>query len=66
MNDTTGALIRVDENLYGRFIHAQSAPAIGDQAPRFSLPTSEGGEVVLDELLARGKPVVIVFYRGFW
>lgn len=61
-----GELIRVDDNLYGRFIRAQSAPKIGDQAPRFSLPTSDGGEVVLDELLARGKPVVLVFYRGFW
>jgi hypothetical protein len=61
-----GALVRVDDDRYGRFAKAPDAPGIGDQAPRFLLPTSDGGEVVLDDLLAEGKPVVVVFYRGFW
>ena len=61
-----GDLIPVDDNLYGRFFYAQEAPKIGDQAPRFTLPTSEGGEFSLDDALAKGKPVVVYFYRGFW
>lgn len=61
-----GDLIPVADNLYGRFFYAKEAPKIGEQAPRFTLPTSEGGEFSLDEALAKGKPVVVYFYRGFW
>jgi len=59
-------LIPITSNFYGRFIHGQKAPKIGEQAPRFVLPTSGGGEFDLDEALALGKPVVVIFYRGFW
>lgn len=34
-------------------------------APRFVLPSAQGGQVSLDEYLERGN-VVLVFYRAFW
>lgn len=39
---------------------AETAPA-----PSFRLQSHLGGEVALDDLLARG-PAVVVFYRGHW
>ena len=39
-------------------------PEIGSVAPDFTLPTVGGGEVTLSEL--RGRPVVLVFFRGAW
>ena len=41
---------------------------VGDKAPDFSLPTSEGEMWSLGEHLARGKSSssVVVFYRGTW
>jgi peroxiredoxin len=56
----------VTSNLYGRFIHGQEAPKIGEQAPRFTLPTRDGGQFDLDDALAQGQPVAVIFYRGFW
>jgi hypothetical protein len=38
---------------------------IGDKAPEFSLPDSDGKTVKLSDYTARG-PVVVIFYRGFW
>jgi cytochrome oxidase Cu insertion factor (SCO1/SenC/PrrC family) len=35
-------------------------------APSFSLPGEDGVFVTLDELLAEGRPAVVVFYRGHW
>lgn len=35
-------------------------------APPFSLTNDDGSTVSLDELLAGGKPAVLVFYRGHW
>jgi cytochrome oxidase Cu insertion factor (SCO1/SenC/PrrC family) len=35
-------------------------------APSFSLPGDDGVFVTLDELLAEGRPAVLVFYRGHW
>ena len=35
---------------------------VGDPAPRFSLPKRDGsGMLALDDLLVKGKPVVLVF-----
>ena len=45
-----------------RFAHALD---VGANAPLFTLPDARGGEVALEDLLARG-PVVLVFYRGAW
>jgi hypothetical protein len=38
---------------------------VGDRAPEFSLPGSEGKVVHLQDFLAKG-PLVILFYRGKW
>jgi hypothetical protein len=38
---------------------------VGQTAPAFRLPNSDGRSVSLDELRARG-PVVLSFYRGRW
>ncbi|WP_020412754.1 peroxiredoxin-like family protein [Microbulbifer variabilis] len=38
---------------------------VGEKVPHFALQDSEGKEVVLDELLAKG-PVILTFYRGVW
>lgn len=36
--------------------------SVGESAPRFSLPARDGsGAIALDEVLARGRPVVLVF-----
>lgn len=40
-----------------------SVPEVGEQAPGFSLPSAQGGQLRLDVRTARG-PVVIVFYRN--
>ena len=54
------------------FVHRASyelppAPAelsIGSAAPDFTLPDEAGHPVTLSSL--RGKPTLLVFYRGFW
>ena len=38
---------------------------VGDAAPDFRLKNTDGTDVVLSALLARG-PVVLNFYRGRW
>ena len=38
---------------------------VGQAAPDFTLPNSDGRSVGLTELLARG-PLVLSFYRGRW
>lgn len=40
-------------------------PAVGAQAPAFSLPDTLGRTVALTDLYARG-PVIVTFYRGEW
>ncbi|MEB3778689.1 MAG: peroxiredoxin [Desulfurococcales archaeon] len=35
---------------------------VGDKAPGFKLPDQDFNEVSLDDLLAQGKPVVLVFF----
>ncbi|MFN8643796.1 MAG: redoxin domain-containing protein [Candidatus Binatia bacterium] len=40
------------------------APAVGSMAPDFALTDQHGQPIQLASL--RGKPVVLVFYRGFW
>lgn len=44
---------------------AERAVGVGATAPRFTLPSAAGTDVVLDALLAEG-PVVLTFYRGAW
>ena len=44
---------------------AARALKVGDRAPAFRLPDSEGATVTSAELLANG-PLVVTFYRGAW
>lgn len=39
-------------------------PNVGDEAPDFALEEAEGSSVHLAGL--RGRPVVLIFYRGGW
>jgi peroxiredoxin len=41
-----------------------SPPAVGSQAPDFTLLDQNGKQVSLAK--ARGHKAVIVFYRGYW
>jgi thioredoxin-dependent peroxiredoxin len=42
---------------------ASSRVPVGSEAPDFTLPQSGGGEVTLSSF--RGRPVVLVFLRGY-
>ncbi|WP_444943952.1 peroxiredoxin-like family protein [Microbulbifer sp. ZKSA006] len=44
---------------------AERSVKVGEKAPDFALQDSDGNEVVLKELLAKG-PVILTFYRGVW
>ena len=56
--------------LWFLFVHtahmpeAANAPALGAEAPDFTLRDQANHEVQLASL--RGHPVVLLFYRGFW
>ena len=43
-------------------------PAVGAQAPNFTLPDSNGKPVALAQLLGApdSKGVLLIFYRGYW
>jgi hypothetical protein len=52
---------------------SSKAPRVGDAAPEFSLPDTNGTTVQLSQLLSapingssRPKAVLLIFYRGFW
>jgi hypothetical protein len=49
---------------YSRYGAREDRPAIGDPFPDFTLPTSTGGTFAL--AAQRGKPVLLVLYRGSW
>jgi cytochrome oxidase Cu insertion factor (SCO1/SenC/PrrC family) len=38
----------------------------GELAPNFELVDQQGGRTELATLLAAGRPLVLVFYRGHW
>jgi peroxiredoxin len=40
-------------------------PEVGTEAPKFQLPSAQGGQLQLSMRTARG-PVVVVFYSGSW
>src|ERR671921_665181 len=40
-------------------------PVVGTEAPKFHLPSAQGGQLQLSMRTARG-PVVVVFYSGGW
>ena len=39
--------------------------SVGDTAPAFTAPASDGGNVTLTNLASGKDAVVVVFYRGF-
>jgi len=47
---------------------AAGAPKVGEKAPDFTLPDSQGKPVRLSSLLEQpgGGWVVLIFYRGYW
>jgi AhpC/TSA family len=46
---------------------APNVPKVGQKAPTFTLPDSQGRPVALQELVGPGKPwIVLIFYRGYW
>jgi hypothetical protein len=51
---------------------SQSAPQVGQKAPDFSLPDTDGNSVSFSQLLAspingkKPKGVLLIFYRGYW
>lgn len=54
-----------------RIAESPKAPKVGERAPEFTLPDTEGQPVSLADLLkpaAEGERswVLLVFYRGYW
>lgn len=47
------------------FQQGKDAIKVGQKAPDFDLPNSEGQAISLDSLITKG-PLVITFYRGNW
>jgi hypothetical protein len=46
---------------------AANAPKVGEKAPDFTLPDSQGRPVALHDLVGPQKPwVILIFYRGYW
>jgi peroxiredoxin len=54
-------LLKQLEKAEERLSHVPSGLRIGSLAPEFAVPDDQGGAIVLSELLARGKPVVLVW-----
>ena len=65
-----GGLLMLDRAVLGAALPASTgAPEVGQMAPDFRLPDSNGAVVSLSELRAAsrgGSWVLLVFYRGYW
>lgn len=44
---------------------SETSIGVGDQAPAFTLPSADGSDIHLEDLLSAG-PVAVTFYRGEW
>ena len=62
--DDVAIMEEAHEELVGSGITGK-VKKVGDLAPDFTLPNTDGEPVSLSRLLARG-PVVATFYRGVW
>jgi hypothetical protein len=49
---------------YSMFGPREDVPRVGDALPAFELPTSDGGSFGLAD--ARGRWLLLLFYRGDW
>ena len=58
------ALHRIIDDVRATGLEAQ-ALSVGDPAPGFTLESTEGTQVSLDDLIAE-RPVILTFYRGRW
>lgn len=47
------------------FQQGDSAIAVGEKAPAFTLPDADGQSISLSDLLKKG-PLIVTFYRGSW
>jgi len=50
---------------------SKGAPKVGEKAPDFTLPDSNGQPVKLSDFVAAGNDgkgswILLVFYRGYW
>lgn len=52
-------------SIYAGTTTATGSPAVGDEAPDFTLPDVRGGRVSLTDILQNGR-AALVFYRGGW
>src|SRR4051812_46011922 len=68
---TLVSLVAVGLFCFGVFVlarqlpHTAGAPQVGQKAPQFTLPDSNGKPVSLTELLDQ-KAAILIFYRGHW
>ena len=62
-------MLRIAELVLLSFLFAVTAlaavPRVGERAPQFSLPSSNGATVALKDYISKSK-IVLVFYRGYW
>jgi hypothetical protein len=49
-----------------RIPRAEHAPAVGQQAPDFTLADSNGKQIALSEILKDHRGALLIFYRGYW